>query len=306
MTGARHGSLLALLVACTCVLGIALVQAPLARRLVPVKALDEVYALPPPDTIKLVALGYDSAGADLIWAKLLVEYGTHAASKTYFREAPRFIDDIIALDPRHRTLYRYHPIFLIYQSNETNATHGGADDARAAKHYYEEGLKAFPYDGDLWLDYGQFIAFMGPAFLSDKAEIDRWKVEGAKAIARAMELGVSVDRTMAAGYLLGKAGETKAAITYWERAWAMANSDEERDRIEKILEKLRAGLVDDKRRRVIRTIEATWRASYPYLTRGQFLLMTPAPSPPRCAGLGHDEELDCMTSWDDITERGIR
>ena len=48
-----------------------------------------------------------AAAADAIWAKLIVEYGTHWAEKRPFAEAPRYLDAILALEPTYPLVYKY-------------------------------------------------------------------------------------------------------------------------------------------------------------------------------------------------------
>jgi hypothetical protein len=289
------------LLVCACMGGIAEVQAPLAKRLTKVKARDDVYALPRPSTIKAMSLGYDAAGADLLWVKLLLEYGSHWSERKYFHEAPLFIDAIIELDPHHRALYTFVDSILIYQSTETNTSHGDLESARAARQYLEKGLEQFPYDGELWLHYGQFIAFMGPAYVTDKDEVERWRFDGAKAIGRAMELGIRVDRTMSAAAVLGRSGEAKAAIAFLRNAYALSDSEEERQDILGRLATYQDAAAEDERVRTLRTVETTWRGTFPYMTRERFLLLSPSPNPAMCAGRAASGRLDCLTSWASVS-----
>ncbi len=293
---------LTLLFVAACVTGIAAMQTKLAVQVAHVKLRDDVYALPPPEAIVPLSLGYRHAGADVVWVKLLLEYGTHWSKHMYFREGALFGEDILALDPKHRPFYKYIDTILIYQPTDMNKSTGGEDDCRAARHFLERGTREFPYDGDMWLHYGQFTAFMGPSFLKDAAEGDRWRVDGAKAIGRAMELGVAVDRTMAAPSVLSRAGETRAAVSHLQHAYALTEDPAERERIRAKLETLQESVVIEEASRILKRVDTSWRRLMPFATRGSYLLMSPNPAAAACAGRDRASDLDCLKSWSEVVD----
>jgi hypothetical protein len=296
------GTVFSLLLIMACVAGIGALQTPIAERVAAVKLREDVFALPPPNAIGPMSLGYGQAGADLVWIKLLVEYGTHFSKRMYFRDAALFADDIIALDPKHRPLYSFIDTILIYQPTDSNQSRGDADDCRAARRILQRGLVEFPYDAELWLHYGQFIAFMGPAYLSDEAEITQWRVDGAKAIGRAMELGIPVSKTMAAAAVLGSAGESHAQIAFLERAFAMSDDPDERERLRARLNALHDSAVAEQGARILKSVDSTWRKSMPFTPRSTYLLMSPIPDRFACAGRDKSTTLDCMSSWSDVDQ----
>jgi hypothetical protein len=297
VTKASTQPMVAAVVALAAIAGISVMQAPLATRVHTVKQRDDVFAMPSARYIVPMSLGYRAAAADLVWAKLLLEYSNHWADKKYFREAPLFIDDIIALDSTHKTIYRFVDTILIYQPTETNTSRGDIDDCRAARHYLEVGLQNHPYDGELWLHYGQFIAFMGPAYLTDRDEIEQWRVDGAKAIARSMDLGIKVDRTGAAWSILNRSGQRKAAIAVLEHAIALSDDPEEREKYAAQLQALTNEAREDEGLKFVKGVETNLRKSYPYMSRGLALILTPAPNPNACAGPDRAMTSDCLTSW---------
>jgi hypothetical protein len=284
-------------IALACIGGISVLQRPLATRVHTVKQRDDVFAMPSSKYIVPLSLGYRAAAADLVWAKLLLEYSNHWADKKYFREAPLFIDDIIALDPSQMTLFRFVDTILIYQPTETNTSRGDIDDCRAARHYLEVGLENHPYDAELWLHYGQFIAFMGPAYLTDHDEVEQWRVDGAKAIVRAMDLGIKVEKAGAAWSILNRAGQRKAAIYALEHAIAMTDDPEEREKLAMQLQALTNEVKEDEGLRFVKSVETNLRKSFPIQTRGTALLLTPAPDPAACAGPDRALSQECLTSW---------
>lgn len=279
-------------------LGVAFVQPPIAARMRTVTVREDVFALPPPKQLKTMSLGYHAAACDLVWAKLLLEYGSHWQEKRRFTEAPRFADAIIELDPSYANLYRFIDTILVYQPGPGNRSYGGDADARAARAYLERGLKERPFDSQLWLHYGQFIAFSGQEFLeTSDAEKQSWRRDGALAIGRAMELGARVDHTMAAASILGRAGEREAAVHYLERAFALADTEEQRREIVAQLGRYRASAAEDAEASSTKRLDAMRRRSYPFLSRGEFLLLGPMPDAAACAGRPKPGAPECATTW---------
>ena len=75
------GVLRATAFALACALGIALVQPGLAENVHKLRHRDDVFLLPPPSQLRVMTLGYRAAATDLIWAKLILEYGLHWQEK---------------------------------------------------------------------------------------------------------------------------------------------------------------------------------------------------------------------------------
>jgi len=283
------GALAAVLVVAVAAAAIALVQPGVAADVHKVKQRDDVFLLPPPDQLRAMTLGYRAAATDLLWAKLILEYGLHWQEKRPFPDVTRYIDGILALEPDFPTLYRFVDTILVY-----NAEGGTEKDARAARAYLERGTRERPYDPDVWLQYGQFVAFLAPSFLKDEREIERWRVDGAAAIARAVELGTDAQRSLAAATILDKSGERKATIAFLQRAYAMTDDPEMREQYLLRLRKLQATAEAEQS---ITTVERVWRTSYRFLSRGEALLVGPPRSPAECAGPASFERRTCPRDW---------
>jgi hypothetical protein len=291
----KTGLAAAIAIACLCALGIALAQPALAAQVRAVKARDDVVALPPPAELRAATLGYKSAAADLLWAKLVVEYGIRSHEKRPFPEVTRYIDSILALDPEYKLLYEFLDTILVY-----TGTGGTRQDAITARRYFEQGTRARPYDPEMWLRYGQFTAFLGPSFLKDKQEIEAWRRDGALAIMRAVELGADPDRSLAASTLLRQAGATKANIEGLQRAYAMTDNEETRRQIRHKLVQLQASLDAETAGSVV---EHEQRTCYPFLSKGQTLLIGPRRSAAACAGPASlDRRKECPRDWSDAVD----
>ena len=117
--------------------------------------------------------------------------------------------------------------------------------------------------------------------MTDEAEIDTWRRDGALAIARAVELGADPDRSLAASTILTKAGESKTTIRHLEHAYAMADDPETRRQLLFRRQKLNASLDSEQ---AISRVERDMQLYYPHLTKGQALLVGPHRKISACAG----------------------
>jgi hypothetical protein len=275
------------------VAGMELLRAPLAGRAYELKEADDVYAFPPPSHLRLMTLGYRSAAVDLLWAKLLVEYGTHWHEHRPFPDVPRYLDAILALEPSYEPLYKFADTLLVYRPPR-----GYADDARLARAYLERGAKKErPNDWHVWLEYGQFCAFIGPGFLSDDAEKDAWQIEGADAMAHAVELGADPDRSMTAAAIYNRYGHTAAARSALERVLATTQDEDTRAQIQQ-----RLASIDDEAnaRRIQADLSYLSAVSlrYRFLSPGEFALIFPDVDAARCAGPdAEDADRRCLPDW---------
>lgn len=283
-----RGELVASVVALASALVLGVTQPASQEKLKKLRFRTDVLELPPPAHVEKMALGYRSAAVDLLWAKILVEQGLHWQDHRRFDALPSYIDGILALEPTFKPIYEFVDTLMLFQY-----VPGTADDARRARAYLERGTQARPYDPNVWLHYGQYIAFLAPSFLKDKEEIERWRVDGAMAISRAVDLGADADRSLAATTILDKAGERKAAVQQLQRTYALTDDPELRRQIRLKLEKMNATVDADE---TVGRVETLWRNRYPFLSRGEVLLIGPHVDAAACAGVSSTEPR-CAHVW---------
>lgn len=293
----RAGWIGAIGVACICAALIAFVQPGLAQSIHKVRQRDDVFLLPPPNQLRAMTLGYRAAATDLLWADFILEYGLHWQEKRAFPDATRYADGILALEPDFPTIYHYVDTILVY-----GPVGGTADDARKARHYLERGTQERPYDAEVWLQYGQFIAFLAPSFLKDEHEIERWRIEGATALTRAVELGADAQRSLAATTLLRRAGKQQESAEHLSRAYALTDDADVREQILLRINAMRGqalkGFEDQAEGlRATAIVEQEWRSRYGFLSRSQALLIGPSRSPTACAGPSSFERAECARDW---------
>jgi tetratricopeptide (TPR) repeat protein len=283
----------AALLLATSVLGVARIQPRLARTVHSIKESDEVYALPPPAQLRASTLGWDAAAVDLLWAKLLVEYGIHWSEHREFRDVPNYVDAILELEPTYEPVYQYVDTMLAYRPLQ-----GTEDDVRKARAYLERGTRERPQDANLWMRYGQFIAFIAPSFLRTDADRDAWRKDGATAIGRAVEHGADAERALTAASILTRAGETQVAIRYLERAYALTPSTSDvHESIGRRLATLEVFARRDATDEAARTVHTRWQEELPFVTHDQYLLLGPRVDVLRCSGLAAAEDRACARDW---------
>ncbi|HEY5240253.1 MAG TPA: hypothetical protein VIJ22_02260 [Polyangiaceae bacterium] len=278
-----------------CTSGVARLQPRLAATTHEIKEAGDVYPLPPPAQLHAATLGWDAAVVDLLWSNLLVDYGTHWTEHREFVETPRYADAILELEPTYAPLYRYIDTMLAYRPLQ-----GTDDDVRKARAYLERGTRERPEDRDLWMEYGQFIAFIAPSFLHDDTEIARWRADGAAAMGHAVELGGDAERALTAATLLTQAGATEAAIRYLEHAYAFTEHPSMasvHDAIGKRLAALQANGMRQAADAAARVIDERWQAELPFVSRDEYLMLGPAVEPLRCTGLQGADDPACGRDW---------
>jgi hypothetical protein len=281
------------------VAGVAGVQPWLARTTHALKEGDDIFALPPPSVLHVSTLGWDAAAVDLLWADLLVEYGTHWSERREFTLVPRFVDAILELEPTYAPVYKFVDTLLAYRP-----LRGTEADVRLARAYLERGTRERPGDAAVWLEYGQFVAFIAPGFVPEAERAD-WRRDGAMAMGRAVELGADAERALAAASVLSRGGQTEAAIAYLERAYAFTEHPSMttvHEAIGQRLDAMRASQFRDAANAAELAIEARRQRELPSLTRDEYRLLGPRIDPLLCAGFGSAARPECTRDWSDAPQ----
>ncbi len=281
-------------------------QLPVREQSLQLKENTEVYLLPPPDQLVLASLGHRAALADVLWAKVLVTQGLRLEQKRRFETVGPYLDAIIELDPKFREPYRLSDTLLTFQAIEVPIS-----EVYKARQVLERAVEELPNDPELWLQLGQFVAFIAaPSYLKDPAEQDRWRLDGARYLGRAAELGATdpnIQWQAFGGFgILRRAGQREAAIAFLERTLATTRDEE-------LQAKLRAQLkIFDEERRYdewearTKAMGQIWREHYPGRSREFVLVVGPPQDAARCAGGAHAAESDapsCAPDWAEWAKR---
>jgi tetratricopeptide (TPR) repeat protein len=273
-----------------------------------VRERHDVYFLPPPKQVATMSLGYRSAVADVLWAHVLVSQGLHTIERRRFDNLSRLYDVINELAPTWRTPYLYVDALFSFQAGGDRY-----EDAKKARAILERGAENRPLDAELWLNLGQYVAFIAaPSYIQDHhpEEAEQWRLDGARALARAAEL--AGDQSWIAWQAIGgtsilrKAGEQEASIRFLERALAVTEDEELREDLLLRLRQLAGEKLFVEQQQRARAFHQEVDDHLPFLTRAAALVVGPFPAPNRCAGPGHDLEPSCATSWRQWAERQQR
>jgi hypothetical protein len=296
----RESFALPLVLFAVCAAGVAHIEPRLATELHAIKDTDDVYPFPPPVVLRLATLGYVDATTDILWGKLLVENGSHWGEHRPFGDLEHYLEAIHHLDPLYWPLYDYVDSLLCYRP-----MNGHEPDARLAREYLLEGTKLMPTNPEIWRKYGQFVAFMGPSYLSDAKEKEAWKKEGALALEHAVELGADMQLGLAASTMLdSRLGERQAAVDFLLRAYATADDEATRAEIAAKLAMYGASARRDWEEEVVETVRARRRSEYPFLKPDLYLLVGPVPNTDRCAGPASALDKECARDWAPVLPKG--
>jgi hypothetical protein len=273
-------------------LAIARVQPALAHTTHLVKESDDLYALPPPEELRALTLGYRSAVVDLLWAKMLIEYGMHHQEKRVFPDVTHYLDAIIALEPDYRQTYRFADTLLFYHPGPLP----DAKDVAQIRVYMNRAFQERPFDGNLYMQYGQFLAFTAVSVEPDDQR-DALQAEGARLMAQGVELGADTSRILSVATMLDRNGARAAAIDGLRRSYALTDDPKTRADIAARLTSLEGTAARDEAERAMKRVETRWRDELNFLSRGEYLLTGPVIDPLACAGPGPDAQPQCALDW---------
>jgi hypothetical protein len=274
--------------------GVTRLQVPLAAELHALKDTDDIYPFPPPALLRIATLGYVSATTDVLWGKLLVENGIHWHDRRAFPDLEPYLDAINGLEPTFRSFYEFVDSLLCYRP-----MNGHELEARETRAYLERGTQVLKDDPEVWKHYGQFLAFMGPSYLTDEGEKKRWKHDGSIALQHAVELGAGLHLGIAASAVLAdRLDEREAAVRFLERAYALADDDATRADIIARLQIQHAGAEAECAQRMGEIVQSGWRERYRFLKPTMYMLMAPTPDAMRCVGPDSAREPGCERDWE--------
>jgi hypothetical protein len=259
------------------------------------KASSDVFALPSPEVLSALSLGYRSALADVLYTNTLVAYGTHGEEHRRFDFVGEYLDSIVGLDPNFCQTYRYADTFIIYQPVGAPT----ADDVRHARRLLDKGLAMCPDDGTLWMSAGKFMAFIATQFLTDEKEKEEYVSAGALTIARAAELEPSDQNSqwqaLVVARLFTKEGKLDAAINFLERAYSVTDDEELKANIAARLAALREEERVDQRKRHNDAFNEAWHSDLPFVSRTGMLVLGPRYDATGCSGRAGSP--GCANSW---------
>ncbi len=269
-------------------IGVDGLRARTTQRLHKVHEENDVYALPPPHYVRVLALGYTDALASVLWASTLYQYGEHLGQNRRFQYSTQYLETILELDGGFRPAYRFLSTLVTMQASMPLPIEIARTDQLFAR-----GIQLFPDDAAIHGAYAAFLMFEGAQFLATD-EKRAFRLRGAPIAQRAVELGYFMDTINIAGAnYLAQAGAKGLAIAQLERAYAVATNDEVRERIALRLRKLQGDAALERAQRVLQGFVNAWKTEASFVSESTMLLIGKTRPWQRCAGrVGEDPTCD--------------
>jgi hypothetical protein len=137
--------------------------------------------LPPPRAAPILAMGYRQLWADVNWARVLVYYGSNWREDVHFRfrYLTRFLDNIIALDPKFKRVYEWASYAVTFQGGTVEP-----EEYALSVRYLERAMEEYPeHYRYFWL---AGIRYYIDLKSDDPAQQQRYREHGAALIEQAM------------------------------------------------------------------------------------------------------------------------
>lgn len=234
---------------------------------------EDVYYLPPPDWLAVLALGHREALAGLIWLESLVYFGEEVSHGGSVAHLYRYADAMIALDPYFKKVYRWVASGAIYRPGFVQLDH-----ARTAIDYLERAVRLFPDDGELAWDLGANYLYELVPLLSSKDEKAKARMQGVEHLRVAALRGFGPPwLAMSAATEFDRLGRTEQLIRYLEELYPLMSDPTTKAEIERRLARLRSQSYAEALRRTTEQLEASRLRDFPYLDATLYLLVGPRP-----------------------------
>jgi hypothetical protein len=293
---AVKGHLLPLVVALVGVALIAAVRAPLAAAYHGQAAGERESALLAPEHVVVLSLGHREAVADYLFASTLVAYGLSFQEKHRFELVGRYLDTINTLAPSFRPPYLIADTLLTLQPEPART-----EDFVKAREVLERGTRALPFDTELWLVAGQFMAYLAPPYLPEAALQNEFRLEGGRLLARACELAsdnVNIPyHCITAAGIFDKAGQREAVIRMLSRTLAVNDDETIKKQALALLQKAMGEREREQYELRQNARNTIWQRQVPFASRNLLSVLGPGPDVFRCAGRAAFSSAGCATSW---------
>lgn len=264
----------------------------------------DIYSLPSPQRVVNMSLGYRSALADLLFAHVLVESGLHLEQRRRFQTVAAYLRTINELDPKFATPYHFADTLITLQAGKPTL-----QDYRDAREILERGMRELPYDTELWLTSGEYLAYLAAPHVGDLAgaeEEKAWRLEGARRLAHTCEIIGTNDAVpqhcVVAASLFSHSGEHEALMKFVERVLAVSDDPSVHEQaLAALARSASAGDVEKMRQHRDR-LDAVKKNDLPFVGKDRFLLVGPRFVGYACLGAAR-ERAACATSLRDWHQR---
>lgn len=225
----------------------------------------ETMYVPDVRTTRLMFLGYDQAGADLMWLRSIEYFARHFTSDRRYPWLTHFVDQVTALDPRFRRVYHWAGASVLYGQTFTD------NNVRLSNRFYEAALKQFPEDSEAALRLGlnYYVEMQGRS----PEERRRHREKGAQYIEMAANMpGASPQTQRLAAAIYSNLGDTALVLQSLLQMLEATEDPAQREAIRGRIENLGSGDAAEIARQA-EAFEQRRKAKFEYLTPAFFLLL---------------------------------
>jgi hypothetical protein len=232
---------------------------------------------------------------------VLVESGLHIQAHQKFDTLAPYLYTVIALDPKFRSPYRLADTLLTFQAGKPTLV-----DYTNARKIIETGFKELPFDQELFFSGGEFLAYLAApqiAELVDRDEAERWRLAGARALARSCELVGRNENIpyhcITAARLFDAAGEHKAVQSFLERFLAVNDDEEVRKLALNYMGRSLGSAQQAEAERRFGEVDRIRKSQLPFVGKNRYLLLPPKFDVFACMGNWGNDDPNCATNLRD-------
>jgi hypothetical protein len=230
--------------------------------------------LPPPQAAPVLAMGYRQLWADIDWARMLVYYGTNWREdvKFRFRYLMRFLDNIIALDPKFKRVYEWGSYAVTFQGGKVEP-----EEYELSVRYLERGIQEYP---DHWRYYWLAgIRYYIDLTSDDPTEERRLRERGAALIEQAMHKPDAPDNLalLAAG-LRTELGQKERALENLRQVILTTDDPEGQEKLIQTYKHLAGQEFPEEAMQAKAELQRRWFAELPFASPHLYVILGDRPS----------------------------
>jgi tetratricopeptide (TPR) repeat protein len=234
-------------------------------------AEDEFVLLPPPRLAPVLAIGERELWADITWVRAIAYYTATRHGESDLRYLNRFIDNILALDPRFHRVYEWAAYAVTFK--QARATQ---EEFATSVRYLERGVREYPDDWELlWLLGQRYWLDLDGTPEQRKQYIER----ATELIERAMRApGAGEELPLYAATLRSKLGQRDRAVrTLRELILTTDNPRARRKMLERFRLLTEAEGLAEELELAAKSFRERWEGELPYAPDALFVILGERP-----------------------------
>jgi hypothetical protein len=207
---------------------------------------------------------------DLVWARMLVYYGSNWAGEGDLSQLEPLIDTVMAVAPHFEPVYEFAAYATTYKGGTATQA-----EFQTSIRYLERAMQVYPDDYKYFWIAG--LRYYYDLWSDDPAVKRRYRERGADLIEQAMRKpNAPPDLATTAANMRSKLGQQQRAIDSLRQMVLITDNEEAR---EKMLERLRIESPDiaDEVERAASALENEWLATMPSVPLDFYILLGPPP-----------------------------